>query len=199
MRSRRDASSKSFAVMPPSECVESDRVTLFQEIETSGWWFMSSATGTTLRTNSTASTKSFRLKSFRSASPSRSQPSSSDSRRPISSSSRSAIVPPVRIASLVPSATETLFALGLGDSVVAVTHECDYPPNAEGLPHLTRSVIPDGLGPGEIDRAVRERTESGEAIYELDAETLERLEPDLIVAKQVSEVCAVSYEDVQSV
>ena len=105
----------------------------------------------------------------------------------------------MRIASLVPSATETLFALGLGDSVVAVTHECDYPPNAEGLPHLTRSVIPDGLGPGEIDRAVRERTESGEAIYELDAETLERLEPDLIVAQQVCEVCAVSYEDVQSV
>jgi iron complex transport system substrate-binding protein len=51
----------------------------------------------------------------------------------------------VRIASLVPSATEMLFALGLGDSVVAVTHECDYPDAAAELPHLTRSVIPEGL------------------------------------------------------
>ena len=53
----------------------------------------------------------------------------------------------MRIASLVPSATETLYALGLGDSVAAVTHECDYPPVARELPHLTRSVIPAGLPP----------------------------------------------------
>ena len=52
----------------------------------------------------------------------------------------------MRIASLVPSATESLFALGLGDSVVAVTHECDHPAEALGLPRLTRSVLPDGLG-----------------------------------------------------
>ena len=56
----------------------------------------------------------------------------------------------MRIASLVPSATETLFALGLGDDVVAVTHECDYPPAARELPNLTRSVIPDGLPAAEI-------------------------------------------------
>ena len=74
----------------------------------------------------------------------------------------------VRIASLVPSATEALFALGLGDDVVAVTHECDWPAAARELPQLTRSVIPEGLPPAEIDAAVRELTAQGEAIYELD-------------------------------
>jgi iron complex transport system substrate-binding protein len=89
-----------------------------------------------------------------------------------------------------------LFALGLGDSVVGVTHECDYPPEAAELPHLTRSVVPEGLPPAEIDREVRERTERGEAIYELDREELEEAEPDLIVTQAVCEVCAVAYEDV---
>jgi iron complex transport system substrate-binding protein len=105
----------------------------------------------------------------------------------------------VEIASLVPSATEMLFALGLGDNVAAVTHECDYPPEAEERAHLTRSVIPEGLSPAEIDAAVRERTARGEAIYELDADLLRELEPDLIVTQAVCEVCAVSYEDVKSV
>ena len=89
-----------------------------------------------------------------------------------------------------------LFALGLGDRVVAVTHECDYPPGASELPHLTRSVIPPGLSTAEIDRAVRERTERGEALYELDEPALEELEPDLVVTQAVCEVCAVSYDDV---
>jgi iron complex transport system substrate-binding protein len=105
----------------------------------------------------------------------------------------------VRIASLVPSATEALFALGLGDSVVAVTHECDYPDAATELPHLTRSVIPEGLSAAEIDRQVRERAERGEAIYALDADELKELEPDLIVTQAVCEVCAVSFEDVTKV
>ena len=92
-----------------------------------------------------------------------------------------------------------LFALGLGDSVVAVTHECDYPPEAESLPRLTRSVIPEGLSAVEIDAAVRERTERGEAIYELDAATLRELDPELIVTQAVCEVCAVSFDDVRTV
>jgi iron complex transport system substrate-binding protein len=92
-----------------------------------------------------------------------------------------------------------LFALGLGDSVVGVTHECDYPPEAAELPHLTRSVVPEGLPPAEIDREVRERTERGEAIYELDREVLEEVEPDLIVTQAVCEVCAVAYDDVVAV
>jgi iron complex transport system substrate-binding protein len=105
----------------------------------------------------------------------------------------------VRIASLVPSATETLFALGLGDEVIAVTHECDHPSGAQDLPHLTRSVIPEGLSPGEIDAAVIERTQRGEAIYELDEDRLADLDPDLIVTQALCAVCAVSYEDVVTV
>jgi iron complex transport system substrate-binding protein len=105
----------------------------------------------------------------------------------------------VRIASLVPSATETLFALGLGDDIVGVTHECDHPPEAAALPHLTRTVIPAGLSTAEIDRAVRERTERGEALYELDAGPLRELEPDLVVTQAVCEVCAVSVDDVRAV
>ena len=89
-----------------------------------------------------------------------------------------------------------LFALGLGDSVVAVTHECDYPVEASAIPHLTRSVIEEGLSAQEIDTAVRERTQAGRALYELDEHTLAELEPDLIVTQAVCEVCAVSYDDV---
>ena len=92
-----------------------------------------------------------------------------------------------------------LFALGLGDRVAAVTHECDYPPGAEQLPHLTRSVIPAGLPAAEIDAAVRERTGRGESLYELDEATLEEMDVDLIVTQAVCEVCAVSFDDVQAV
>jgi iron complex transport system substrate-binding protein len=105
----------------------------------------------------------------------------------------------MRIASLVPSATEMLCALGLRDSLVAVTHECDYPEGIELLPHLTRSLIPEHLTPAEIDAAVREHTEKGEAIYELDEELLHELEPDLVVTQALCEVCAVSFDDVRAV
>jgi iron complex transport system substrate-binding protein len=102
----------------------------------------------------------------------------------------------MRIASLVPSSTELLFALGLGDDVVAVTHECDYPQQAAGRPHLTRSAIPKGLSAAEIDAAVRERTTAGRALYELDEPRLAGLAVDLIVTQAVCEVCAVSFDDV---
>jgi iron complex transport system substrate-binding protein len=92
-----------------------------------------------------------------------------------------------------------LFALGLGDDVVAVTHECDYPPEAEALPHLTRSVIGEGLSAAEIDAAVRERTAAGEALYELDVPTLRELDVELIVTQAVCEVCAVAFDDVRAV
>jgi len=105
----------------------------------------------------------------------------------------------MRIASLVPSATEMLHALGLGESVVAVTHECDYPPAAGSLPHLTRTVLPAGLDAGEIDVAVKANIAEGRALYELDEELLAELEPDLIVTQAVCEVCAVSHEDVVAV
>jgi iron complex transport system substrate-binding protein len=99
----------------------------------------------------------------------------------------------------VPSATELLFALGLGDEVVAVTHECDYPPEAADLPYVTSSVVPEGLPSREIDARVRELTEAGEPIYELDEELLAELEPDLIVTQALCAVCAVSYDDVRAV
>lgn len=105
----------------------------------------------------------------------------------------------MRIASLVPSATEMLFALGLGESVVGVTHECDWPPAAAELPHLTATVLPEGLSAGEIDAAVREVVGEGRALYTLDEERLAELAPDLIVTQAVCEVCAVSYDDVVEV
>jgi iron complex transport system substrate-binding protein len=105
----------------------------------------------------------------------------------------------MRIASLVPSATEALFALGLGDRVVAVTHECDHPEAATRLPRLTSSVIPEGLPPAEIDSRVREVTGRGEALYRLDEDVLGELRPDLIVTQALCAVCAVSYDDVRAV
>jgi iron complex transport system substrate-binding protein len=104
----------------------------------------------------------------------------------------------VRIVSLVPHATELLFALGLGDQVVGVTHECDFPEEARERQPVTRNVLDDGLSPSEIDRAVRERTEQGESIYELDEEIMRELEPDLIVTQALCHVCAVSVDQVQA-
>jgi len=105
----------------------------------------------------------------------------------------------MRIASLVPSATEMLFALGLGDSVVAVTHECDYPPQARRLPHLTRTVLADDLSAREIDTAVKATVGEGQALYTLDEERLAELAPDLIVTQAICDVCAVSFDDVVAV
>lgn len=104
----------------------------------------------------------------------------------------------MRIVSLVPHATELLFALGLGDDVVGVTHECDHPAAALDLPHVTRDELPPGLSSAEIDAAVRERTARGEAIYALDEPLLRELEPDLIVTQELCPVCAVGYEEVKA-
>ncbi len=105
----------------------------------------------------------------------------------------------MRIVSLVPSSTEMLFALGLGEDVVGVTHECDYPAEAQDLPKVTRDKLPSGLSAAEIDAAVKERTLAGESIYELDADALHDLEPDLIVTQALCSVCAVSYDDVRAI
>jgi iron complex transport system substrate-binding protein len=105
----------------------------------------------------------------------------------------------MRIVSLIPSATEMLFALGLGGELVAVTHECDFPPAATELPRVTRNALPEGLSSREIDAAVKERTLQGQSIYELDIDLLQSLRPDLIVTQALCTVCAVSYEDVRSI
>jgi iron complex transport system substrate-binding protein len=105
----------------------------------------------------------------------------------------------MRIVSLVPHATELLFALGLGDQVVGVTHECDHPAEALERRHVTRDRLPPGLSAGEIDAAVRAFTEGGDSIYELDTGTLAELAPDLIVTQALCYVCAVSADDVRAV
>ncbi len=103
----------------------------------------------------------------------------------------------MRIVSLLPSITEICYALGLGEQLVAVTHECDYPPAAQLKPHITRNVLPpDVTDSAEIDRLVRERVGQGLPIYELDVDLLKRLDADLILTQELCPVCAVSYQDV---
>lgn len=99
----------------------------------------------------------------------------------------------MRIVSLLPSATEMLFAIGAGDDVVAVTHECDYPAAALRLPKVTSSSAPDLADPGAIDRHVRAAVHAGSSLYHLDSALLEELKPDLIVTQELCAVCAVSY------
>ena len=103
--------------------------------------------------------------------------------------------PLMRICSLLPSITETLFELGLGDSVVAVTHECDWPPVARAKTPVTRSRIRvEGRSSADIDQQVREHDG---ALYDLDAEALTRLQPDLILTQSLCPVCAVDETTVR--
>src|SRR3954447_2376467 len=190
------ARSRSFCVRPPAEWVLSVSRTRFHPCRRmSGWWFAASARPATAFTKAMAAAKSASCRSRTMASPSRRQGESVSPRSISSSVSLCAM----RIVSLVPSATEMLFALGLGPDVTAVTHECDHPPEARELPRVTRDVIGPGLPPAEVDRLVRELTEEGRSIYELDEPGLARLQPDLIVTQALCSVCAVSYDDVQAV
>lgn len=102
----------------------------------------------------------------------------------------------LRIASLISAGTEMLFALGLGEQVVAVSHECDWPAECSGLPGVTRSNVDSAAGSGEIDRQVRELLTAGRMLYEIDVARLEELQPDLIVTQAQCDVCAVRYDDV---
>src|ERR1700736_733927 len=101
---------------------------------------------------------------------------------------------PMRVVSLLPSATEILFAIGAGDQVVGVTHECDFPPEAATRPHLTSSLLPAELDSAGIDRHVRASVHAGSSLYGLDDRALAALEPDLIITQELCAVCAVSYE-----
>jgi iron complex transport system substrate-binding protein len=104
----------------------------------------------------------------------------------------------MRIASLLPSATEIVCALGLEKNLVGVTHECDFPKGIENLPHLTASRIShETMTSKEIDHAVRSQLDGHGSIYDLDTELLAELKPDLIITQELCEVCAVSYKTVQ--
>jgi iron complex transport system substrate-binding protein len=106
----------------------------------------------------------------------------------------------VRIVSLLPSLTEICYLLGLDEQVVAVTHECDYPPASRTKPWITRSVLPHGItDSAEIDRLVKEKTAAGEPLYTLDTDLLASLRPDLILTQELCHVCAVSYDDVLAI
>jgi iron complex transport system substrate-binding protein len=101
--------------------------------------------------------------------------------------------PAQRIVSLLPSATEIAYALGLDDRLVGVTHECDFPLRAREKPQLTSSALPAAASSAQIDRHVRRSLHEGSSLYALDSALLERLNPDLIVTQELCEVCAVSY------
>ncbi|HEY2939937.1 MAG TPA: ABC transporter substrate-binding protein [Gaiellaceae bacterium] len=99
----------------------------------------------------------------------------------------------MRICSLLPSATEIVGSLGLADSLVAVSEECDWPPGVCDLPVVTASRVDTGrLSSLEIERAVREPVSDGRPLYAIDRDLLEELEPDLILTQNLCAVCAVS-------
>jgi iron complex transport system substrate-binding protein len=101
-----------------------------------------------------------------------------------------------RIVSLLPSATEIICELGLGDRLVGVTHECDHPPFVRRLPKMTRTLIPVDTSSREIDALVRERLKTQRALYSIDLPALEQAKPDLIVTQALCDVCAVAESEV---
>lgn len=105
----------------------------------------------------------------------------------------------MRICTLLPSATEIAFALGLGDSVVAVSHECDFPPEARQKPVVVRGRIDaNAHGSREIDALVQEHLSGGEGLYGLDFELFQRLGPELVITQGLCDVCAVGYDQVMA-
>jgi len=98
----------------------------------------------------------------------------------------------MQICSFLPSATEILFALDLGESVAGVTFECDFPPEAMGKPIVVDTVLQHGLSQEQIDREVVEYFTHGDSLYRVDIERMKSIQPDLIVTQQLCDVCAVS-------
>jgi iron complex transport system substrate-binding protein len=105
----------------------------------------------------------------------------------------------MKVVSLLPSATEIVYALGLGDSLVGVTDECDYPPDAVTKPVVSRSALPQGrpLAAREIDEAVRGRMAEDLPLYVLDTDLLRREQPDVVLTQDLCRVCAVPSGQVQ--
>src|SRR5919112_5196654 len=106
----------------------------------------------------------------------------------------------LRIVSFLPSATEIACALGLADSIVGITHECDYPPSIKSKPVVVRNVLPiEKMSQGEIDRAVAERMREGLSLYQIDEALLRTLAPDIILTQNLCQVCAPSGNEVSQV
>ena len=106
----------------------------------------------------------------------------------------------MRIATLLPSATEIVCALGLADSIVGVTHECDYPPEICGRPRVVWAKIDSAaLGSAEIDAQVGRALSRGESLYEIDIDTLRAIRPDLLITQDLCDVCALPGADVESI
>ncbi|HWD09192.1 MAG TPA: cobalamin-binding protein [Actinomycetota bacterium] len=103
----------------------------------------------------------------------------------------------MRIVSLLPSATEILFALGLGDDVLGVTHECDWPAEARTKPVLLHSALPTAAEPAEIDRLVSASLSDGHSLYRLDHEAVASIEPDLVITQNLCSVCALPSGEVE--
>src|SRR6266567_5451193 len=105
-----------------------------------------------------------------------------------------------RIVSFLPSATEMACALGLGDQLVGITHECDYPPEVEGKAIVVRNVLPiEKMSQPEIDLAVTQRMRDGLSLYQIDEKLLRELAPDLILTQNLCQVCAPSGNEVSQV
>ena len=104
----------------------------------------------------------------------------------------------MNVVSLLPSATEIVCALGLGDRLVGVSHDCDWPPEVQADRAVLSAAVVSGEQPSrEIDQTVRERLHQGLSVYHLDAELLARLNPDVILTQELCEVCAPSFDEVQ--
>ena len=106
----------------------------------------------------------------------------------------------VRIATLLPSATEIVCALGLADRIVGVTHECDYPPEIRGRPRVVRAKIDSAaLTSAEIDAQVARALSEGQSLYEIDADALRASRPDLLITQDLCDVCALPGDDIESI
>ncbi|MBI2077239.1 MAG: ABC transporter substrate-binding protein [Euryarchaeota archaeon] len=108
------------------------------------------------------------------------------------------MAPPARVVSLLPAATEIVYGLGAGATLVGASHECDHPPAALKLPRVSRPRVDPNAPSGELDRQVKALKAKGQSLYEVDADLLARLKPDLILTQVQCEVCAVTPEDLEA-